>query len=141
MLQKKTLYSKKIQKLQFFYGYYKFTAQLHEETKIIFIQKVKVNVKLSETKQKFNKNNKIHYLNNSVIKYVLTHKYYNLVFIQYYGNGCLENWVNKNRVGNKYMLKNWVSYLVQCIQTPSLLENIDRINYILKAKKMVNEKL
>ncbi|EAS06271.2 hypothetical protein TTHERM_00328520 (macronuclear) [Tetrahymena thermophila SB210] len=80
------------------------------------------NVSLGEIKKKFNRYMKIHSFNNSVIKYVLTHKYYKELFAQYYEDGSLEMWVNKSKVANKEMLRNWVNHLVQCIKNPSLLD-------------------
>ncbi|KAL4501642.1 hypothetical protein ABPG72_018693 [Tetrahymena utriculariae] len=96
------------------------------------------NINLCEIKKKFNRYMKTHSFNNSVIKYVLTHKYYKLLFAQYYEDGSLENWVNKSKVNNKDILKNWVNYLVQCIQNPTLLDQLT-INQ-LDAKKIVMEK-
>ncbi|KAL4449775.1 hypothetical protein ABPG74_008148 [Tetrahymena malaccensis] len=97
-----------------------------------FTCKESENVKLCDIKKKFNRYMKIHSFNNSVIKYVLTHKYYKHIFAQYYEDGSLEKWVNKCKVGNKDMLKNWVNYLIQCIQNPSLLDNLN-INQQLEA--------
>ncbi|EAS06272.1 hypothetical protein TTHERM_00328530 (macronuclear) [Tetrahymena thermophila SB210] len=81
-------------------------------------------VKLSEVQKKFNRYMKIHSFNNSVIKYVLTHKYYKILFNQYYEDGSLEKWVSKSKVNNKDMLRDWVNYLVKCIQNPKLLEDL-----------------
>ncbi|KAL4449776.1 hypothetical protein ABPG74_008149 [Tetrahymena malaccensis] len=82
------------------------------------------NIDLKDVKKKFNRFVKIHSFNNTIIKYVLTHKFYKILFIEYFEKGHLDNWITKSRVSNKDGLKYWASYLIECTKSPSLLENL-----------------
>ncbi|EAS06266.1 hypothetical protein TTHERM_00328470 (macronuclear) [Tetrahymena thermophila SB210] len=91
------------------------------------------NVDLKEIKKKFNRFVKIHSFNNSIIKYVLNHKFYKILFTEYYEQGYLLQWVSKSRVSNKDGLKYWANYLIECIKNPSHLEHLP-VNRIQKNK-------
>ncbi|KAL4501663.1 hypothetical protein ABPG72_018714 [Tetrahymena utriculariae] len=95
------------------------------------------NVDLKDVKKKFNRFVKIHSFNNSVIKYILTHKFYKIIFIEYFEKGHLHNWVTKSRVSDKDGLKYWASYLIECIKYPSHLENLLINRYQKKTKKNI----
>ncbi|KAL4449774.1 hypothetical protein ABPG74_008147 [Tetrahymena malaccensis] len=91
-------------------------------------------IKLSDVKKKFNRYMKIHSFNNQVIKYVLTHKYYKIIFNSFYEDGSLDKWVDKSKVNNKDMLRDWVNYLVKCIKSPELLDDLSINQQELKNK-------